>query len=67
MPGPDRRTPDADAAMSPVALLCPRCGRPQRVVPGGPQRPVKVVHDDTGREDCERPDPAAGHPAPPAR
>ncbi|WP_431677749.1 hypothetical protein [Kitasatospora sp. KL5] len=50
--------------MSPaVPLICPRCGLPQRVVPGGPQRPVKVVHADTGREGCERPDTGPGAPA----
>ncbi|MER8184816.1 hypothetical protein [Kitasatospora sp. NPDC094015] len=46
--------------MSNTPLLCPRCGRPQRMVPGGPERPAKAVHADTGREDC---DPApAGRP-----
>ncbi|MER5864973.1 hypothetical protein [Kitasatospora sp. NPDC002040] len=39
--------------MSKIPLICPRCGRPQRVVPGGPGHPAKVVHADTGREACE--------------
>ncbi|MFI6446667.1 hypothetical protein [Kitasatospora sp. NPDC050543] len=39
--------------MSPIPLTCPRCGRPQRAVPGGPERAVRVVHTDTGREECE--------------
>lgn len=42
-------------------LICPRCGRPQRVVPGGPERAAKVVHADTGREEC---DPADGGRSP---
>lgn len=42
--------------MPKIPLICPRCGRPQRVVPGGPERPdrpVIVVHEDTGKEECE--------------
>ncbi|MGW6915180.1 hypothetical protein ACWGB8_15395 [Kitasatospora sp. NPDC054939] len=39
--------------MPTIPLMCPRCGLPQRVVPGGPQKPVRVVHDGTGREACE--------------
>lgn len=38
--------------MSRVPLICPRCGHPQRVVPGGPERPIRVVHEATGREAC---------------
>ncbi|MFD8703890.1 hypothetical protein ACFV1W_14915 [Kitasatospora sp. NPDC059648] len=36
-----------------IPLICPRCGREQQVVPGGPERTVKVVHVGTGREACE--------------
>ncbi|WP_405016676.1 hypothetical protein OHV05_05865 [Kitasatospora sp. NBC_00070] len=43
--------------MPKIPLICPRCGRPQQVVPGGPDRPARVVHRETGREECEpRPD-----------
>ncbi|QKW18979.1 hypothetical protein HUT16_07800 [Kitasatospora sp. NA04385] len=42
--------------MNQIPLLCPRCGRPQRIVHGeGPHRPVRVVHTETGRESCEEP------------
>ncbi|MFF2143978.1 hypothetical protein [Kitasatospora sp. NPDC058190] len=36
-----------------IPLICPRCGHEQRVVPGGPERTIKVVHVATGREACE--------------
>ncbi|MFD7453972.1 hypothetical protein [Kitasatospora sp. NPDC059827] len=36
-----------------IPLICPRCGHEQRVVPGGPERAVRVVHLGTGREACE--------------
>ncbi|MEV7026850.1 hypothetical protein [Kitasatospora sp. NPDC093558] len=36
-----------------IPLICPRCGHEQRVVPGGPERAVRVVHVATGREACE--------------
>ncbi|MFH9352095.1 hypothetical protein [Kitasatospora sp. NPDC017646] len=36
-----------------IPLICPRCGHEQQVVPGGPERAVKVVHVGTGREACE--------------
>ncbi|MEU1509586.1 hypothetical protein [Kitasatospora sp. NPDC005748] len=36
-----------------IPLICPRCGREQQVVPGGPDRAVRVVHAGTGREACE--------------
>ncbi|MEU4117329.1 hypothetical protein AB0F71_22865 [Kitasatospora sp. NPDC028055] len=36
-----------------IPLICPRCGHEQRVVPGGPERAVRVVHVGTGREACE--------------
>ncbi|MFJ2861999.1 hypothetical protein [Kitasatospora sp. NPDC087314] len=36
-----------------IPLICPRCGHEQRVVPGGPDRAIKVVHLATGREACE--------------
>jgi hypothetical protein len=49
--------------MAPKPLICPRCGKEQRVVPGDPRRAVKVVHADTGREDCTA---ATGTPAPAA-
>ncbi|MFF2043055.1 hypothetical protein ACFVVX_21795 [Kitasatospora sp. NPDC058170] len=39
--------------MPSIPLICPRCGREQQVVPGGPERAVKVVHAGTGREACE--------------
>ncbi|WP_344469182.1 hypothetical protein [Kitasatospora kazusensis] len=39
--------------MTRIPLICPRCGRAQRVVPGGPERPARVVHEDTGQEACE--------------
>ncbi|MFG3050086.1 hypothetical protein ACGFZP_03895 [Kitasatospora sp. NPDC048239] len=39
--------------MPTIPLICPRCGREQQVVPGGPERAVKVVHTGTGREACE--------------
>ncbi|MFI9329763.1 hypothetical protein ACIGZJ_19740 [Kitasatospora sp. NPDC052868] len=39
--------------MPTIPLICPRCGREQQVVPGGPERAVKVVHAGTGREACE--------------
>ncbi|MFC6598655.1 hypothetical protein [Kitasatospora paranensis] len=51
--------------MAPKPLICPRCGREQRVVPGGPQRAAKVVHADTGREDCAAAE--AGAPGTPGR
>ncbi|MFF1874137.1 hypothetical protein [Streptomyces sp. CB03911] len=38
--------------MERIPLICPRCGQPQRVVPGGADRVVRVVHSDTGREAC---------------
>ncbi len=41
--------------MSRIPLICPRCGRPQRVIPGGPEHLARVVHADTGREACEPP------------
>ncbi|GAA0654619.1 hypothetical protein GCM10010193_00990 [Kitasatospora atroaurantiaca] len=41
------------AVMSRIPLICPRCGHPQRVIPGGPEHPVRVVHAETGREECE--------------
>ena len=45
--------------MAPLPLLCPRCGREQRVIPGGPDKPVRVVHAATGREECpDEPAPA---------
>ncbi|MCX5213838.1 hypothetical protein OG689_31985 [Kitasatospora sp. NBC_00240] len=37
--------------MERIPLICPRCGQPQRVVPGG-DRVVRVVHADTGRAAC---------------
>ncbi|WP_441246831.1 hypothetical protein [Kitasatospora sp. McL0602] len=52
--------------MSRIPLICPRCGRLQRVVPGGPERPARVVHDDTGREACTPADATVEKPAPPA-
>lgn len=39
--------------MSRIPLICPRCGKTQRVVPGGPERPARVLHEETGREECE--------------
>ncbi|WP_405003931.1 hypothetical protein OHV13_05745 [Kitasatospora purpeofusca] len=36
-----------------IPLICPRCGKEQQVVPGGPGRAVKVVHVGTGQEACE--------------
>ncbi|MFJ9459868.1 hypothetical protein ACIRST_32935 [Kitasatospora sp. NPDC101447] len=39
-----------------IPLICPRCGHEQQVVPGGPERVVKVVHVGTGREACETED-----------
>ncbi|MEU9047199.1 MULTISPECIES: hypothetical protein [unclassified Kitasatospora] len=36
-----------------IPLICPRCGHEQQVVPGGPDRAIKVVHVGTGREACE--------------
>jgi hypothetical protein len=54
--------------MAPLPLMCPRCGRPQRVVPGGPRkhdstdRPIRVVHTDTGLEECEQPPQAPPSP-----
>ncbi|MEU6232894.1 hypothetical protein [Kitasatospora sp. NPDC047058] len=36
-----------------IPLICPRCGHEQQVVPGGPERAVRVVHVGTGREACE--------------
>jgi hypothetical protein len=52
--------------MTRIPLICPRCGRPQRVVPGGPDKVARVVHADTGREACA---PAGAEPtgAPPER
>ncbi|MFC8715946.1 hypothetical protein [Kitasatospora sp. NPDC057198] len=45
--------------MNQMPLLCPRCGRPQQVVhQEDPRHPVRVVHTGTGREACERPEPA---------
>ncbi len=41
------------AHRSRIPLICPRCGKEQRVVPGGPGRAVKVVHTGTGQEACE--------------
>jgi hypothetical protein len=38
--------------MARLPLLCPRCGHEQQVVPGGPDTPVRVIHTDTGCEDC---------------
>ncbi|MEV7118829.1 MULTISPECIES: hypothetical protein [Kitasatospora] len=44
--------------MHPIPLLCPRCGQPQQVIHiDDPHHPIRVVHTETGREDCE---PAAG-------
>ncbi|GAA2831450.1 hypothetical protein GCM10010505_63980 [Kitasatospora aburaviensis] len=45
--------PDPQPRRSRAPLLCPRCGHEQRVVPGGPERAVRVVHVGTGREACE--------------
>jgi len=49
--------------MAPLPLICPRCGRPQQVVPSGSGRhheqqhpPVRVVHTATGEEECARPE-----------
>jgi len=36
-----------------IPLICPMCGKEQRVVPGGSGRAVKVVHAGTGQEACE--------------
>ncbi|WP_407914140.1 hypothetical protein [Kitasatospora sp. NE20-6] len=44
-------------AMSRIPLICPRCGLPQRVLPGGPERLARVVHVGTGREACGPADP----------
>ncbi|MFJ5881919.1 hypothetical protein [Kitasatospora cineracea] len=45
--------------MNQIPLLCPRCGRPQRIVhQEDPHHPVRVVHAETGREPC--PEPADG-------
>ncbi|MFJ1752847.1 hypothetical protein [Kitasatospora sp. NPDC088134] len=39
--------------MNQIPLLCPRCGRPQLVEHRtDPHHPVRVVHADTGREEC---------------
>ncbi|WP_156178927.1 hypothetical protein [Saccharothrix sp. ST-888] len=43
-----------------IPLICPRCGRPQRVVPSTPDRTARVVHAETGREECEPADLADG-------
>ncbi len=50
-----------------VPLICPRCGRPQRVVPGGPERPARIVHADTGREACGRSEENGADPGGPGR
>ncbi|RAJ40442.1 hypothetical protein K353_03334 [Kitasatospora sp. SolWspMP-SS2h] len=54
--------------MNRIPLLCPRCGRPQQIIhPDDPGHPVRVVHTDTGREECapEAPDgPAPVEPLP---
>ncbi|MFD5464462.1 hypothetical protein ACFWIQ_16795 [Kitasatospora sp. NPDC127059] len=50
-PGGDQAGRDPSRARIP--LICPRCGHEQQVVPGGPERAVKVVHVGTGREACE--------------
>ncbi|WP_030246595.1 hypothetical protein [Streptomyces sp. NRRL S-350] len=47
----DRAGPEPTRARIP--LICPRCGREQQVVPGGPERAIRVVHVGTGREACE--------------
>ncbi|MEU3492566.1 hypothetical protein [Kitasatospora cineracea] len=42
--------------MNQIPLLCPRCGRPQRIVhQEDPHHPVRVVHTETGREPCDEP------------
>ena len=46
--------------MARIPLLCPRCGRPQRVIPGGPERAARIVHADTGRDSCNLPDEPPG-------
>lgn len=52
--------------MAPLPLLCPRCGHRQRVVPGGPDRPVRIVHAETGREECPAEPPPQGGTTEPA-
>ncbi|MFJ2580188.1 hypothetical protein [Kitasatospora aureofaciens] len=55
MTGPDpAASRERESSYRPrIPLICPRCGHEQRVVPGGPERAVKVVHVATGREACE--------------
>ncbi|MFD8594871.1 hypothetical protein ACFV1L_07705 [Kitasatospora sp. NPDC059646] len=52
--------------MHPIPLLCPRCGEPQTVVHSDdPHHPIRVLHTETGREECDlAPDgtPPAGRP-----
>ncbi|MER6299600.1 hypothetical protein ABT247_08500 [Kitasatospora sp. NPDC001539] len=52
-PRPDGDQADRRSQRPRIPLICPRCGHEQRVVPGGPERAVKVVHAGTGREACE--------------
>ncbi|MER5636151.1 hypothetical protein ABT095_04270 [Kitasatospora sp. NPDC002227] len=49
--------------MPSIPLICPRCGKPQRFVPGGPGGRARVVHEETGREDCG-PGPTVENPPP---
>ncbi|BAJ27663.1 MULTISPECIES: hypothetical protein [Kitasatospora] len=55
--------------MNDFPLLCPRCGRPQRVLrQDDPHRPVRVVHTETGRETCaDEDEPASEPPTDPER
>lgn len=60
------RSRRVDGAMSRIPLICPRCGETQRVVPGGPEKAVKVVHAATGREACapaDAPEPTGARPS----
>ncbi|MEV8324473.1 hypothetical protein [Kitasatospora sp. NPDC056731] len=52
-PHPDGGHAGGREHRSRIPLICPRCGHEQRVVPGGPDRSVRVVHLATGREACE--------------
>ncbi|MFD7414665.1 hypothetical protein ACFVZ3_17150 [Kitasatospora purpeofusca] len=50
---PSERAAGPASHRSRIPLICPRCGKEQRVVPGGAGRAVKVVHAGTGQEACE--------------
>ncbi|MFJ8626173.1 hypothetical protein ACIRD3_25500 [Kitasatospora sp. NPDC093550] len=52
-PRPDGGGAGPQSSRPRIPLICPRCGHEQRVVPGGPERAVRVVHVGTGREACE--------------